>query len=75
MRLSNGLNMTIDNNENYLKVKEKVAEYLKLPSTKQKLNGYKDKNKAQSDLKKHLYLLFKADLKDIQKALDELLEN
>jgi hypothetical protein len=66
--------MTIGNDENYQKVRKKVVEFLKLPSTKKMLDEYRDKNEAKTDLKKHLYLLYKTDLDDIQKALDELLK-
>lgn len=54
-------------------LRENIKLYLEQDEIKEKLSNYSDRDLALSQLKKHLMLLFKADINDIHKILDDLI--
>ena len=59
--------------DTYYKLRREIIIFLDKTSTKKIMANYADKKIAKAHLKKHLMLSLKANIKDIQKILDELI--
>lgn len=59
--------------ESYIKLKQKIEDFLANDATKKFISNYSDRSKAKADLKKHLLLSLKGNIDDIEKILDGLI--
>jgi len=59
--------------ESYIKLKQKIEDFLANDATKKFISNYSDRSKAKADIKKHLLLSLKGNIDDIEKILDALI--